>query len=217
MKHIVLFIKMLIYYPSIRLSALHINKNDFDLNQVSAKMWSSILLKLVKVKTEIKHINHIPLEDGFIFLVNQKNPYDSLILLSVFPINISFILNDKMRIPFLKNWFKRIFTLFIKPNYDFVEHVDDVENLMIKSGNLIVYLNQLEKDLSLASFIDYAYHTKKTLIPVNITGSNNIMVKGKYHKVLVDIYLPIHYEEYQSLAKEDCLNEIKYRLNQSII
>lgn len=212
MKHIVLFIKMFIYYPSILLSPLHINRNDFDLNQVTAKMWSSIILKLVNVKTDIKHINHIPLEDGFIFLADERNRYDSIILLSIFPINISFILNKTTKIPFLQNWFKRILTHYIEPNYDFVDHVDDIENLMIKSGNIIVYLNQLEKLDSLKSFIEYAYHTKKTLIPLSINGSKNIMKKGKYHKVLVDICLPLHYEEYQTMSKDDCLKEIKDRI-----
>jgi hypothetical protein len=203
---------MLVYYPSILLSPLHINRNDFDLNQVSAKMWSSIILKLVKVKTEIKHINHIPLEDGFIFLANERNPYDSLILLSIFPINISFILNKTTKIPFLSNWFKRILTLYIEPNFDFIQHIDDVENRMIDSGNLIVYLNQLEKNNSVNSFMDYAYHTKKTLIPLSISGSKNIMKKGSNHTVLVDICLPIHYEEYQTLSKDGCLKEIKDRI-----
>jgi 1-acyl-sn-glycerol-3-phosphate acyltransferase len=217
MKHIILFIKMIIYYPSIQISALHINKNDFELNQVSAKMWSTILLKFVKVKTEIKHINHIPLEDGFIFLAYDNNPYDSIILLSIFPINISFIFDRKIKLPFLRNWFRRIKTLFIDSNYDFVENVDIIENLMNKSGNLLLYINQLDKLKSLNSFIDYAYHTKKTLIPISINGSNNVMKKGKYHKVLVDICLPLHYEEYQTMTNELCIEEIKDRISQSTI
>lgn len=208
---------MLLYYPSIILSALHINRNDFELNQSSAKIWATIVLKLVHVKTDIKHINHIPLEDGFIFMVRESNPYDSIILLSIFPINISFFLNEKSKIPFLKNWFKRIDSEFIKPRYDFMERIDDVENLMIKSGNLIVYINQLEENDSLLSFIEYAYHTKKTLIPINISGSENIMKKGNYYKTNVDICLPLHFEEYQSLSKEDCLNEIKERIIHSNI
>jgi 1-acyl-sn-glycerol-3-phosphate acyltransferase len=208
---------MIIYYPSIRLSALHINKNDFDLNQISAKMWSTIILKFVKVKTEIKHINHIPLEDGFIFLANENNPYDSSILLSIFPINISFVFDKRIKIPFLKSWFKRILTLFIDANYDFVKNVDEVENLMIKSGNLLLYVNQLQELNLLSSFIDYAYHTKKTLIPISISGSSNIMKKGKYHKVLVDICLPLHYEEYQTMTHESCLEEIRERIRLSSI
>lgn len=217
MKHIILFIKMIIYYPSIKLSALHINKDDFELNQVSSKIWATILLKLVKVKADIKHVNHIPLEDGFIFLAEEKNNYDSIILLSSFPINISYILDEKTKIPFIRNWFNRIKTLFIKSDYDFVENVDIVENLMINSGNLIVYTNQLEKLNSLNSFIDYAYHTKKTLIPLTLHGTENIMRKGKYHKTVVDIGLPLHYEEYQTLSKDECILEIKTRMSQSII
>jgi hypothetical protein len=217
MKHIILFIKMIIYYPSIKLSALHINKDDFELNQVSSKIWATILLKLVKVKADIKHVNHIPLEDGFIFLADEKNNYDSIILLSLFPINISYILDEKTKIPFIRNWFNRIKTLFIKSDYDFVENVDIVENLMINSGNLIVYTNQLEKLNSLNSFIDYAYHTKKTLIPLTLHGTENIMRKGKYHKTVVDIGLPLHYEEYQTLSKDECILEIKTRMSQSTI
>jgi len=208
---------MIIYYPSIKLSALHINKDDFELNQVSSKMWATILLKLIKVKSDIKHVNHIPLEDGFIFLAEERNNYDSIILLSLFPINISFILDEKSKIPYIRNWFNRIQTLFIKSNYDFVENVDIVENLMINSGNLIIYTNQLERLNSLNSFIDYAYHTKKTLIPLTLHGTENIMRKGNYHKTVVDIGLPLHYEEYQTLSKEDCILEIKTRMSQSII
>lgn len=208
---------MIIYYPSIKLSALHINKDDFELNQVSSKMWATILLKLIKVKSDIKHVNHIPLEDGFIFLAEEKNNYDSIILLSLFPINISFILDEKSKLPYIRNWFNRIQTLFIKSNYDFVENVDIVENLMIDSGNLIIYTNQLERLNSLNSFIDYAYHTKKTLIPLTLHGTENIMRKGNYHKTVVDIGLPLHYEEYQTLSKEECILEIKTRMSQSII
>jgi hypothetical protein len=60
--------------------------------------------------------------------------------------------------------------------------------------------------------MDYAYHTKKTLIPLSISGSKNIMKKGSNHTVLVDICLPIHYEEYQTLSKDGCLKEIKDRI-----
>ena len=136
---------MIIYYPSIKLSALHIRKDDFELNQMSAKTWAALILKLVRVKSEIRHVNHIPLEDGFIFIAHHNNPYDSLLLLSLFPINISFILDEKTKIPFLSNWFKRILTLRISSNYDFVKNVDEVENRMIYAGNLIVYSNQLER------------------------------------------------------------------------
>ena len=215
MKHIILFIKMIIYYPSILLSPLHIRKDDFDLNQVTSKMWATLILKLVKVKSDIAHVNHIPLEDGFIFLANYSNPYDSILLLSLFPINISFILDDKTKIPFLKNWFKRIRTLFIKSNYDFVENVDHIENLMIDSSNIIVYTNQLKELNCLTSFIEYAYHTKKTLIPLTIKDTQNIMRKGNYYKTLVDIGLPLHYEEYQTMSKEECIGEIQNRINQS--
>jgi len=208
---------MLIYYPSIKLSALHVKKEDFELNQISSKMWATILLKLVKVKSEILHVNHIPLEDGFIFLAQEKNPYDSIILLSIFPINISFILSIRTKIPFILNWFKRIQALFIKSDYDFIENIDEIENLMISSGNLIIYINQLEELNSFNSFMDYAYYTKKTLIPLTLHKTENIMRKGNYHKTIVDIGLPLHYEEYQSLSKEDCILEIKTRINQSSI
>lgn len=215
MKHIILFIKMIIYYPSIKLSALHIRKDDFELNQMSAKTWAALILKLVKVKSEIRHVNHIPLEDGFIFIAHHNNPYDSLLLLSLFPINISFILDEKTKIPFLSNWFKRILTLRISSNYDFVKNVDEVENRMIYSGNLIVYSNQLERLNCLNEFIDYAYYTKKTLIPLSLINTRDIMRKRGYYKTLVDIGLPLHYEEYQSMSKEDCIKEIESRINQS--
>ncbi len=215
MKHIILFIKMIIYYPSIKLSALHIRKDDFELNQMSAKTWAALILKLVKVKSEIRHVNHIPLEDGFIFIAHHNNPYDSLLLLSLFPINISFILDEKTKIPFLSNWFKRILTLRISSNYDFVKNVDEVENRMIYAGNLIVYSNQLERLNCLNEFIDYAYYTKKTLIPLSLINTQDIMRKRGYYKTLVDIGLPLHYEEYQSMSKEDCIKEIESRINQS--
>ena len=215
MKHIILFIKMIIYYPSIKLSALHIRKDDFELNQMSAKTWAALILKLIKVKSEIRHVNHIPLEDGFIFIAHHNNPYDSLLLLSLFPINISFILDEKTKIPFLSNWFKRILTLRISSNYDFVKNVDEVENRMIYAGNLIVYSNQLERLNCLNEFIDYAYYTKKTLIPLSLINTQDIMRKRGYYKTLVDIGLPLHYEEYQSMSKEDCIKEIESRINQS--
>ena len=206
---------MIIYYPSIKLSALHIRKDDFELNQMSAKTWAALILKLIKVKSEIRHVNHIPLEDGFIFIAHHNNPYDSLLLLSLFPINISFILDEKTKIPFLSNWFKRILTLRISSNYDFVKNVDEVENRMIYAGNLIVYSNQLERLNCLNEFIDYAYYTKKTLIPLSLINTQDIMRKRGYYKTLVDIGLPLHYEEYQSMSKEDCIKEIESRINQS--
>ena len=135
----------------------------------------------------------------------------------IFHINIIFILDFNSKIPFLMNWFKRIKTLFIKSDYDFVKNVDVVENLMIDSGNLIVYINQLDKLNILNSFIEYAYHTKKTLIPLSLHGTDNIMKKGSYHKTVVDIGLPLHFEEYQSLSHDECILEIKTRINQSTI
>ena len=76
-----------------------------------------------------KHFTTKEREKILFFLAQEKNKYDSILLLSLFPINISFILDISTKIPFLMNWFKRIKTLFIKSNYDFIENVDVIENL----------------------------------------------------------------------------------------
>jgi hypothetical protein len=74
------------------LSLLHVRKDDIELNQYTAKVIATILLRLIKVKAEMTHKNHIPLEDGHVFIARSSNDYEAALVLAQIPVDISFIL-----------------------------------------------------------------------------------------------------------------------------
>ncbi len=212
MKHLFLWIKMFIYYPSFLLSLLHVRKDDIELNQYTAKIISTILLRLVKVKAEMTHKNHIPLEDGHVFIARYSNDYEAALVLAQIPVDISFVFGLKTRLPYMKAWFKRIQSMFVDlASYSFVLHDDHLNQIQKSAKNLFVFINDKESKIN-DSFYHYCQAHQKTIIPVVFDQSKDIMIKGNTHKVIIDVRLPLHHEEYRDYSIDELKQELQTRM-----
>ena len=212
MKHLFLWIKMTIYYPSFLLSLLHVRKDDLELNQDTAKVIATILLRLIKVKVEMTHKNHIPLEDGHVFIARYSNEYEPALLLAIAPVDISFIFGLKMRLPYMKPWFKRIQSQSVDlAHYSFVLHDDQLNQVLTRFKNLFVFINDKDSDIN-DSFYHYCHAHKKTIIPVVFVKSKDILIKGNTHQVKIDVRLPLHHEEYRDYSIDELKQELHSRM-----
>ncbi len=213
MKHLFLWIKMIIYYPSFMLSLLHVRKDDIELNQYTAKVIATILLRLIKVKAEMTHKNHIPLEDGHVFIARSSNDYEAALVLAQIPVDISFIFGMETRLPYMKIWFKRIQSQFVDlSNYSFVLHDDHLNQIIRSSKNLFVFINDKGSNIN-DSFFHYCQTHQKTIIPVVFENSKNIMIKGNMHAVTIDVRLPLHHEEYRDNSIDELKQELQSRMS----
>lgn len=213
MKHLILWIKMIIYYPSILLSLLHVRKDEPELNQYTAKVIATILMRLVKVKSEMTHINHIPLEDGHVFIAKYSNDYEAALVLSLMPVDLAFVFGQKAKLPYMKPWFNRIKSQFVDlEHYPFVLHDDLLNETMRVSKNLFVFINDKNSQIN-DSFFHYCQAHQKTIIPVCFENTQDIMVKGYFHTTNVDIRLPLHHEEYREYSIEELKQEIQTRMS----
>lgn len=212
MKHLFLWIKMIIYYPSFKLSLLHVRKDDIELNQYTAKVIATILLRLIKVKAEMTHKNHIPLEDGHVFIARYSNDYEATLVLAQIPVDVSFVFGLKTRLPYMKTWFKRIQSQFVDlAKYSFVLQDDQLNQLIRSAKNLFVFINDKQSDIN-DSFYHYCQAHQKTIIPVVFENSKDIMIKGNSHVVTIDVRLPLHHEEYRDNSIDELKQELQNRM-----
>lgn len=212
MKHLFLWIKMIIYFPSFMLSLLHVRKDDIELNQYTAKVIATILLRLIKIKAEMTHKNHIPLEDGHVFIGRYSNAYEAALVLAQIPVDISFIFGMKTRLPYMKTWFKRIQSQFVDlANYSFVLHDDHLNQIIRSSKNLFVFINDKDSNIN-DSFFHYCQAHQKTIIPVVFENTRDIMIKVNTHTVTIDVRLPLHHEEYRDYSLDELKLELQNRM-----
>jgi len=204
---------MLFVYPPIFFSALSVRKSDFALKYASFRMWTDSYLKLLGVTTELIHSNLIPLEDGFLFVVSHESTIDSLVLADTLPVKTNFLLDQKESVPYMNIWFKHLQTIrFDRTMTVFKPLFEAFNQSMNDCDNLCVFKNSLNGVELPSSFLELAYQSEKTLIPVKIKGSQEALVKGGSHRVIVEIGLPLHFEEYGTTSYDQCLLELNQRI-----
>jgi len=212
MRYIVITLKLLIYIPSLWLSRLHILKADFEMRLDLVRVWSSTLLKMIKTKVQLIHKNHIPLEDGYVFLVNHTSAYDVMMLTDVFPVNFGLILdkNDSIR------WINPLISALKPMKIDYESFAfDDADELCLaylKAHQNIILFNQSlsGKTLNL-SFYTWLKAHRLTVIPVRVHGAERIL-KSKQSVVRIDIALPLYFDEYQMMSPEQFKAELSSTL-----
>ncbi len=205
-------LKLLIYIPSLWLSRLHILKADFEMRLDLLRVWSSTLLKMTKTNVKLIHKNHIPLENGYVFLVNHTSAYDVMVLAEVFPVNFGLILDKKDTIRWIRPLINALKPL--KVNYDsyaFVEETTTLTTYLKDRQNLLVFNQTLSHKPLHTSFYAWLKQQKLTVIPVRITNSDRI-IKSSPATVNVEIALPLYYDEYQTMSDEQFKDELNTSL-----
>lgn len=196
MQSLFLFIIMIFVYPVILFTSLHVIKGTYELKYTLFQIWSNFMLKRASSKVECKNSDLIPLENDYVFVVNHENKLDICLLTSALPVRTHFICDKTEKVPYLNVYLKRLKSIFVSyKNVDFSAYLSQFEDGLNESS-LTIFLNTLSNEPLPSNFYTLAKQQKWTLIPVSIKNSANLLKKGKYHKVEVEIKVPLYFEEY---------------------
>ena len=210
MKRLFLFIKMIFVQPTMYFTRLHAKKLGFDGRFQIARTWARFIIGNCAVKLDVKNTHLIPLEDGYTFISNHESKYDGIFLLAGQPLDFSFFIAAKTRLPYM--------TPFLRFIDSILTTSDSKDDDLIKMNhglrtqhNFHLFLSDLEEGESESSLLDAAYLSKTAIIPVAIKNAGSLMKFG-HRVVTVSFCTPLHFEEYGNQPPLVTLNDIKQRL-----
>ena len=213
MKRIRVFLQMIIYYPSLWLSKLHTLSGDAALRLDLLRVWSATLLKMMKIEPRLIHPNHIPLEDGYVFLVQHQHALDLLALAQILPIDFGLILDSKDPIRWVASLVADTKPLKLAlDKVDFLNLGEELNQSLIDQKNLIVFHQNLKGKNLHESFFTWLKSTKRTVIPITQDPIQKIWINRKQTWNFA-VQLPMYDEEYADLSVEEfialCMNALK--------
>ena len=214
MKRFFIFIKILFVLPTMLFTRLHSRKMPLDGRFHLARTWAAFIIRNAAVTVKAENTNLIPLEDGYTFISNHDSKYDGLFLLASNPLDFSFFVKAKERLPYMTPFLKHIDSiLFTKESRD--DDLIRMSQALKAHRNYHLFLESTEENDTGAIMLDAAYLSKTAIIPVAIKNGKSLMKLG-HHQITVSFCTPLHYEEYGSLKPIDTLNEIKQRIKSSL-
>jgi hypothetical protein len=210
MKRLFLFIKMVFVQPTMFFSRLHAKKLGFDGRFQIARTWAKFIIGNSAVKLEVKNTHLIPLEDGYTFISNHSSKYDGIFLLAGQPLDFSFFVSYKTRLPYMTPFLSFIESLLT------TKHSEDDDLIRMNHGlrsqhNYHLFLTDLQEGETGTNRLDAAYLSKTAIIPVAIKNAGSFMKFG-HQVVTLSFCTPLHFEEYGNQPPAVTLNDIKQRL-----
>lgn len=210
MKRIFLFIKMIFVQPTLFFTRFHSKKLGFDGRFQIARTWSRFIIGNCAVKLEVKNAHLIPLEDGYTFISNHPSKYDGIFMMAGQPLDFSFFIQAKTRMPYMTPFLSHIDSIFYTKDSLDDDLITMSQNLSAQH-NYHLFLSDLGEGDTGANILDAAYLSKTAIIPVAIKNAGSLMKWG-HHVITISFCTPLHYEEYGALSPQNTLNEIKKRL-----
>ena len=214
MKRFFNFIKLVFVAPTMFFTRLHSNKLDFEGKFHLTRIWANFILRGLSVRIKVKNANLIPLEDGYTFISNHDSNYDGLLMISANPLDFSFFVKEKTRLPYMTAFLKLIDTIF----YSTATIADDLiamSQKLSQKHNFHLFIND-PKEASISSdLLNAAYLSKTAIIPVAIRNAKSIMKFG-LNTITVSFCTPLHFEEYGPLSPRDTLTEITKRIENEL-
>lgn len=211
MKRFFIFIKLIFVAPTMFFTRFHTKKLEFDGKFHITRVWANFLIRNAAVKIEVKNTNLIPLEDGYTFISNHDSKYDGIFMIAGNPLDFSFFVNAKTRLPYMTAFLKHIDSVFFT-NETLEDDLIKMSQGLLHSHNFHLFLNDLKGSDAPATLLDAAYLTKTAIIPVAIKNARSMMKFG-HHKITVSFCTPLHFEEYGTLDPIKTLSEIRKRID----
>jgi|LGVF01.1.fsa_nt_gb 1-acyl-sn-glycerol-3-phosphate acyltransferase len=168
-----------------------------------ANKWSKQLNFIAGGKIEVLGIENIPKDDSFLIVSNHQSNFDIPILLGTIEYPLAFIAKiETKKIPIISTWMRFMKCLFIdRENFrQSVKVINEGAKLLASGYNYVIFPEGTRsRDGSLGDFkpgsIKMAMKAKKSIIPVSINGSIDMMKKGQIKiipsRVVVTIHEPI--------------------------
>lgn len=202
MKRLWVFLNLIILYPSLWLSRLHLLRSDEALKLDLLRVWSGTFLRMMRLKPSLYNQNHIPLEDGYVFIVEHKSSLDLLALAQVLPLDFALIQDARDPIFLIKPILATLKPLRVDTHtVDFTSNDDTLNTQLRAHKNLLLFSTTLSQKELNPSFFSWIKAQGLTLIPIS-----NDLKRDVYQWRLQDwgfhVGLPIHQEEHESLSSE---------------
>lgn len=215
MKRLWIALNMVILYPSLWLSRLHLMRADVGLKLDLVRVWSSTFLRMMKLKPVLENQNHIPLEDGYVFLVEHKSNLDLLAIAQVLPVDFTLVMDANDSIFLIKPVLASLKPLTIDTiTSDFTQLNEVLMMQLSVSKNLILFNSNLARRPLSPSFFNWIKNQGLTLIPISNDCPHKVYQWRPQHWSMT-VHLPVPKEEYESLTLEAFQNLIQQAFDAS--
>jgi len=226
MKKVLMWLKIAIYLPAIYLSSLQSKKQSFEVRFEIVKAWSSLILRLCKVKLVVKGKNNVPLDPGLLFVGNHQSSIDAFVFLAGCPVPASAVSKiEGSRIPILASWYKTLEVIFfdrdnvrdaIRMINELTQRLQDGYNMVIFPEGTRSYSNEVF-EFKGGSFKP-AIKAQVPIVPVAfIDGFKALDVKHRGRVTVQLIFCePIHFEEYRDLNTQEIGDIVRARIIETI-
>jgi len=207
MKRLWIALNLLILYPSLWLSRAHVVRSDVALKLDLVWVWSSAFLRMMKLKPLLENQNYIPLEDGYVFILDHKSAFDALALAQVLPLDFTFVLDVRDPIFLIRPILSSLKPLNVDTHVVDFTHLSDVLETQLKHHkNLVIFNAKLTQQKLNSSFFTWIKTQGLTLIPISNTSPPNLYA-WRTQNWRLQVQLPIPKDEYEGLS-DDALQDL---------
>ena len=199
MKKLIVWMKSLFFALPMALSSFHSKKQEFSIVYDTARLWTLMFLKNVKVKIKIHHKNYMPLKEGVLFVVINGSSIDQEVIISSMTTPFISVLTKEKRLFLLsKAWQKRLKTL-VKPTSMDSTYFEEGQNFVNFADSI-----EMVNDACLTHAMNYDY----PIVLIDVMNANRALDTQVLPSVVVDVKfnIPIVSEEY----KESSLTQLKH-------
>jgi hypothetical protein len=203
MKKAIVWIKMTFLALPMALSSFHSRKQPFAIVYDTARLWTLMFLKNIKVKIKIHNKNYLPLKEGVLFVVQHGSSIDQEVVLSSMMVPFISVLTKEKRLFLLsKSWQKRLQTV-VNPRKTDEARLD----VLFQEGrNVVNFTDSIEtvNEACLLAAMKYDY----PVVLIDIINAKKALDTQIEPQVVVDVKftIPIVEEEY----KECSLSQLKH-------
>lgn len=231
MKRIIMMVVRLgllsFYYFGVLLFISNKKKKDLQYNYKVIRKMTIAANKAGKVTIEVKGIEHLPKEDGFVIFPNHQGLYDCLAFIESCPRALSFVIKKEAKdIILLKQVVNATGSLSIdrKDIRQSMEVINTMAEEVKKGRNFVIFpegtrskLGNKLLDFKPGSFKS-AVKAKSPIVPAAIMNAFIPFDENHTKPVTVKVFYlePLYYEEYKEMKTSEIAKEVKMRIEKII-
>ena len=169
-----------------------------DTGHWCARTWSSLILKTTGVRVAVRGLERLDPKRSYVFAANHQSIYDIPILFASIPVQLRIVAKASLgSIPFLGWHLRRTGHLLVDRKKPGADIVGKMRRLVSESHSLIVFpegtrsvdgrVGRFKK----GSFL-VAVDAGLPVVPVSVTGSRQVMAKGRLMVCPGNVQLTVH-------------------------
>jgi 1-acyl-sn-glycerol-3-phosphate acyltransferase len=186
-----------------------------------ARKWAQSGLRMNGSSINVIGVENVPQTGGVLFVANHQSNFDIPIFVGHVPRDKGFIAKlELLKVPTFSRWMKYIGCIFIdrKDPRQSLKAINDAAE-RLKAGHSIVIFPEGTRsaDGNVASFkaggLRLAIKAGVPIVPVTISGSKNIMLKGtsiiRSAKVKVVVSTPLIWDDYKEMDSNQLSEKVR--------